>query len=75
MPFGPSLAVGVVGTLLAWRVIGPKWQPLFFEPFILVVVGGFGAFFLLVISFVLRLVRGTPPEEPADGRPAEGPAG
>lgn len=30
LPFGPSLAVGVMATCLGWRWLGPTVQPLFF---------------------------------------------
>jgi len=64
MPFGPSLALGVLLTLFGWRWIGPRFQPLFFDRTLLLVLACTGAVLLLLISFMLRLVRGTPPEEP-----------
>ena len=67
-PFGPSLALGVVLTLFSWRWLGPYFQPLFFDRTLLLVLAGFSAVLLLVISFVLRLMRGVPPDEPLDCR-------
>lgn len=60
MPFGPSLALGVMLTLYGWRWLGPYFQPLFFDRTLMLVLAGVGAFFLLVISFILRLLRGMP---------------
>src|SRR5262249_10820961 len=39
MPFGPSLALGVLLTLYGWRWIGPYIQPLFFDATTLVLLG------------------------------------
>src|SRR5262249_56626848 len=63
MPFGPSLALGVLLTLFGWRWIGPRFQPLFFDRTLLLALACTGAVLLLLISFMLRLVRGTPPAE------------
>jgi leader peptidase (prepilin peptidase)/N-methyltransferase len=63
MPFGPSLALGVLLTLYGWRWLGPHFQPLFFDSTLMLVLAGTGAVFLLVISFILRLLRGIPREE------------
>jgi leader peptidase (prepilin peptidase)/N-methyltransferase len=62
LPFGPSLAAGVVLTLLGWRWLltrSPALQELFFDPLVLLILGGGGALALLVTSFLLRLLRGT----------------
>ena len=64
LPFGPSLALGVLLTLYSWRWIGPSVQPLFFDRTLLVGLGIFGGVMMLVISFALRLLRGTPEAEP-----------
>jgi leader peptidase (prepilin peptidase)/N-methyltransferase len=61
MPFGPSLALGSMITVLFWPNIAPPFALLFFDPFLLGVLVGAGAFILLVTSFVLRL-RGVPNE-------------
>ena len=58
LPFGPSLALGVMITLLGWRVLGEVARPLFFEPLVLGFIGVVGPILLLAISFVLRLVGG-----------------
>jgi leader peptidase (prepilin peptidase)/N-methyltransferase len=72
MPFGPSLAAGTVVTWLGWRWVPVELQALFFEPLLVVGVGGFGAVMLFAISGLLRLVGG--PEqthEPAQDKPPE----
>jgi leader peptidase (prepilin peptidase) / N-methyltransferase len=55
LPFGPSLALGVVITLLLWPRIGPNFQMLFFDPLFLAVMFGGGAAGMLVLAFVFRL--------------------
>jgi leader peptidase (prepilin peptidase)/N-methyltransferase len=65
LPFGPSLALGILLTLFGWRWIGPRFQPIFFDRTLLIVGAVSGAFFLLVTSFMLRLIRGTPAQEEA----------
>jgi leader peptidase (prepilin peptidase)/N-methyltransferase len=66
MPFGPSLAAGVVLTLLLWPGLGERVRPLFFEAWLVGLLAGAGAVILLVAAFLLRLMRGPPegPEEP-----------
>jgi leader peptidase (prepilin peptidase) / N-methyltransferase len=59
LPFGPSLAIGVMLTLFAWPAISEPFRPLFFQGWILGSMFVLGAVFLLFTSFVLRLVRGT----------------
>jgi len=59
LPFGPSLAAGVMLTLLDWPAIGGHFRPVFFDAWILGVLGVAGAVFLLLTSFLLRLIRGT----------------
>ena len=48
MPFGPSLALGVVLTLYGWRWIGPHVQPLFFDRTLLIALGVTGAVLLAI---------------------------
>jgi leader peptidase (prepilin peptidase)/N-methyltransferase len=60
MPFGPSLAIGVMLTLLLWPTLGDSLRLFFFDPLAIGVLGGGGGVMLLVISFLLRLVRGVP---------------
>jgi leader peptidase (prepilin peptidase)/N-methyltransferase len=59
LPFGPALSTGVLITLLAWPALAPQMQFLFFNPFMLLVLGGGGAVILFVTAFLLWLVRGT----------------
>jgi hypothetical protein len=58
MPFGPSLAVGVVLSLFLWPVVGDYYRPLFFDAWKMGFIAAAGAVFLLVTSFLLRLIRG-----------------
>lgn len=58
LPFGPSLAVGVMTACLTWRWLGPFFQPLFFFGELLVGLVVVMVVFLFVASFVLRLLRG-----------------
>ena len=58
LPFGPSLAAGIMLTMLLWEWIGFYVQPLLFWGALmlgLVVVGGA---FMFVSSFALRMLRG-----------------
>jgi leader peptidase (prepilin peptidase)/N-methyltransferase len=64
MPFGPSLAAGVVLTLMGWPYVGPHFAFLFLDAPLLGAMAGAGAFILLVTSFMLRLLRGTEPAAP-----------
>jgi leader peptidase (prepilin peptidase)/N-methyltransferase len=71
LPFGPSLAAGVLMALLAWPWLARDLRLLFFEPLFLGLVGGGGAVMFLALCFLLRLVRGndagpTGPPDPAD---------
>jgi leader peptidase (prepilin peptidase)/N-methyltransferase len=78
LPFGPSLALGVLITILTWPALGPHFQLLFFEPTLLLFMGVGGGIALLVISFLLRLIRGTDdsPEGPSStGNPSGPPQG
>jgi leader peptidase (prepilin peptidase)/N-methyltransferase len=58
LPFGPSLAVGVLITVLCWPALGPTFQVLFFDPVFLGIMATGGCVALLVVSFLLRIVRG-----------------
>jgi leader peptidase (prepilin peptidase)/N-methyltransferase len=57
MPFGPALAAGVGITVLCWRWIGPRVQPLFFWGELLAIVVGMSILFLAVAGLFLRLTR------------------
>ena len=54
-PFGPSLALGVLITLLGWRWLGPMVQAFFFWPMMVLGLAGFMAIMLVFLSFLLRL--------------------
>ena len=60
LPFGPSLAMGVMITLLAWPALGTHFRMLFFDPVFLAVMGVGGGLALLATAFLLRLIRGNP---------------
>jgi len=57
LPFGPSLAGGIIVTMLCWRWIGPFVQPLFFWGTLLAILCVVGAVLLLGLSFLFRLLR------------------
>src|SRR5262249_16745730 len=63
LPFGPSLAVGCVTTLLCWKWIGPFLQPYFFLGGLVGFIAVAGAAFLFLAAVVLRVVRGGPQPE------------
>ena len=63
MPFGPSLAFGVMLTLLTWPVVGRHFKILFIHADALAIIAGMGCVLLLVLSFILRLTRGRPKSE------------
>jgi leader peptidase (prepilin peptidase)/N-methyltransferase len=56
LPFGPSLALGVVLTVLAWPALGPYVQPVFFDPLMLLFLGVMMPVMLLFLGFILRLI-------------------
>ncbi len=60
LPFGPSLAVGVLGTMLGWHWIGnySSVRLVFFWGEFLFGLVVFGALFLIVMSFLLRAMQG-----------------
>jgi leader peptidase (prepilin peptidase)/N-methyltransferase len=57
MPFGPSLAVGVVVTLLCWYWIGPKMQAAFFNEWVVTCMAVLGGILMFAASYALRLIR------------------
>lgn len=63
MPFGPSLALGTVLTLLGWRWLGAYVQPVFFDATLLAMILVGGAAMMLLMGFLLRLLQ-TPEETP-----------
>ena len=64
LPFGPSLALGVMLTLLTWPVLGNHLRPHLTNAALLATMGTLGAVMLLAVSFLLRVVRGRPDVEP-----------
>lgn len=67
LPFGPSLAIGVMLALLGWPHLAPRIWPLLSEPLVLLFLGVFCPVSLLAVSFLLRLLHGN---EPAEGSAA-----
>jgi leader peptidase (prepilin peptidase)/N-methyltransferase len=57
LPFGPSLAIGVVATLLGWQWIGARLGPLPFELPVIVFLGSAAVVFLFIAALLLRLTR------------------
>ena len=57
MPFGPSLAVGIVVTFLCWYWIGPKVQMPFFNSFVVLSLAVLGSILMFVASYLLRITR------------------
>jgi leader peptidase (prepilin peptidase)/N-methyltransferase len=71
LPFGPSLAMGVMITLVGWSRIGPHFQILFFKETFIVIIAGACCVFMLGTSYLMRLFRG-PPDEPPQKPPYAG---
>ena len=63
MPFGPSLAVGILATALGWQWVPLFYRALFFEWWLVAGLGGAAILFLFVMAVLLRLVRGKPEPE------------
>jgi leader peptidase (prepilin peptidase) / N-methyltransferase len=66
LPFGPSLSLGILGTMLGWRWIAayPGVRVVFFWGAFLLGLVVAGAVFLFLISFALRLLKGAPAPTP-----------
>jgi leader peptidase (prepilin peptidase)/N-methyltransferase len=62
LPFGPSLAIGVMTTILCWRWIGPQVQVLFFWGEVLLLLAGLGGAMLVGGAFLFRLLRRGEPQ-------------
>lgn len=58
LPFGPSLALSVMGTSLAWHPLGEPLRPVLFFGFMLFCLVVVCAVALLLMSLLLRLLRG-----------------
>jgi prepilin signal peptidase PulO-like enzyme (type II secretory pathway) len=67
MPFGPSLAVGVMIALLCWPLIAEKAWMALSDTFYLQLFGFTAPVLLLVIAFALRIARGVEPPEEMNG--------
>jgi len=57
LPFGPSLAMGVVLTFLGWGWLGPAVQPILFWDVVLICLAAVSAAFMLGSSYLLRVLR------------------
>jgi leader peptidase (prepilin peptidase)/N-methyltransferase len=58
LPFGPSLAAGVMTASLMWRWVGPYAQPIAFFGTILIALVAIMVVFLFLSSFIIGRVRG-----------------
>jgi leader peptidase (prepilin peptidase)/N-methyltransferase len=67
LPFGPSLAAGVFLTVLFWPNLGRPMYVVYSEPVFLLILAGVAAVLLLVLSVVMRLVRGVPADPAGAG--------
>ncbi|HXG09184.1 MAG TPA: prepilin peptidase [Gemmataceae bacterium] len=61
-PFGPALAAGSVLTWLGWQWLNDRFplQLLFFDATLMLTLAGMCAVGMLLMSFLLRLLRGRP---------------
>jgi leader peptidase (prepilin peptidase)/N-methyltransferase len=57
LPFGPSLGVGILTTMLCWKWIAPTVQLLFFWDLLLIAIILVAAAFMILTSFLLRAIR------------------
>ncbi|MCS6850382.1 MAG: A24 family peptidase [Gemmataceae bacterium] len=57
VPFGPSLAVGILGAMLGWAWIAPAVQVLFFNGLLLLVLALLSGTFLFLSGLGLGLMR------------------
>jgi leader peptidase (prepilin peptidase)/N-methyltransferase len=57
LPFGPSLSAGVLGTYLAWGILGPAVQQVFFHGIMMIFLAVAGASLLFGMAFMIRLMR------------------
>jgi leader peptidase (prepilin peptidase)/N-methyltransferase len=67
LAFGPSLSLGILLTMFGWRWIGPQVELLFFDGWVLLFLIVAGGIFLLIASFLLRLIRGPGPGQQSSG--------
>jgi leader peptidase (prepilin peptidase)/N-methyltransferase len=57
LPFGPSLAIGVVLTWLSWHWLGPHVQVLFFYGPLMLALAGGCCVFMLAAGYLFRMAR------------------
>lgn len=57
LPFGPSLAIGIIITTLYWHWLSQPFQPVFFHKDLLVFLAVVSCIFMLLAGFVLRFLR------------------
>ncbi len=67
LPFGPSLAAGVLLTVFLWPGLGPRFWDLYSQPWFLLILAGAAMVLLLVAGLLLRLTRGAPPDPAGAG--------
>jgi hypothetical protein len=63
LPFGPSLAAGVLLTVLLWPNLGQHFWLFYSDPLVLAFLVAAGSVLLLTMAVLLRLLRGVPPVE------------
>jgi leader peptidase (prepilin peptidase)/N-methyltransferase len=66
LPFGPSLAIGVMIAVLCWKWIAPRAWLLLSDLEMLTLFGVVCPLLFVAIAFCLRLIRGTNPIEEGD---------
>lgn len=57
LPFGPSLAVGIILAMLCWRGIGTHFQPILFNGVLLGALAVTSCVLMVVLSYAMRLLR------------------
>ena len=58
LPFGPSLAAGIMATCLGWQRLGPYVQPLFFWFGLMVGLTAALCVVMFLAAFTMRILRG-----------------
>ncbi|MGE3805287.1 MAG: A24 family peptidase [Gemmataceae bacterium] len=57
LPFGPSLAIGVMLTIYGWPWLAPRVQPLFFNGNLVALVVITGSAMMLIAGFIIRFFK------------------
>jgi leader peptidase (prepilin peptidase)/N-methyltransferase len=57
LPFGPALAIGVMLTVLFWKPIGERVQPVLFFKEVLIAIAVMSCFLMIVAGYILRFLR------------------